>query len=151
MKNKCTARNGNGQTKIAANENVNARGRASVSSAEACQPMWIETRLFFGLGNEFVGLREEIPLDTPGVDWETFLHTDVVPTIGHKFTVLRGEGCWEYAENGETVRESSRVLLLVHPDTAEINEKLESLRRKWCERYHQESVLRVSSEVVARF
>jgi hypothetical protein len=141
MKNKCTARNGNGSTKIADNDNLNPVG----------QTRWIETKLFFGLGNEFVGLREEIPSDAPGTDWETFLHTEVVPTLGGKFTVLRGEGFWQEVENGETVRESVRVLFVVHPDTVEIDQKLETLQYKWCVRYNQKSVLRVNAPVDVRF
>ena len=141
MKTFCTARNGNGLPKFAANQNLNTGN----------PERWIESLLFFGLNNEFIGLREKIPADAPAADWEKFLDEEITPRFPAGYTVLEAEGFKQDIETGLTVREGTRVLLVVHPDRPEPDERLESLRTEWCRRYNQESVLRVDIPVVARF
>lgn len=104
----------------------------ATSQGQGRRPLeWVETRLVFRLGDEFVGLRQEIPATAPRVDWESFLNLKVVPILGQRFRVLHGEEFSENIENGEVVRESIREVRVVHPISAELDSRFEQLCRCW--------------------
>ena len=57
---------------------------------------------------------------------------------------MHGYGQWRQ-QDGKIARESSRVLVLLHKQSAENHIEIESLRALYRQRFKQESVLRVDS------
>jgi len=86
----------------------------------------------------------------PSGEWEDFLNHEVTPRFPEGLTVVDGEGQWR-DPSGRTEKEHSRVLILIHSHKPEEDEKIEELRRLFCKKFHQQSVLRVDQEVKASF
>jgi len=77
-------------------------------------------------------------------DFQAFIDQEVTPRFPDGLTVVHGYGQWRQ-QDGKIVRESSRVLVLLHKQSAENHIEIESLRALYRQRFKQESVLRVDS------
>jgi hypothetical protein len=65
-------------------------------------------------------------------------------------TVLFARGQWR--DSGGTIRgEPSRVLVLIHERGSDVDSKIDRIRSIYCERFAQESVLRIDSPVRVSF
>jgi hypothetical protein len=104
----------------------------------------VRTELLFGLA------RGDGP-DISDAEFRAFIDEVVSPRFPDGFTILEGHGQWRSAEDGQVRRERSRVILLVGALTADTDERIELVRRTYCERFGQESVLRVDSAARAGF
>lgn len=83
--------------------------------------------------------------DAPGVsdaDWAAFLDQEVTPRFPEGLTVVDGAGQWR-GENGEVVREASKVLTLVLSGRPDEPERLEAVRNAYKARFRQEAVMMV--------
>ncbi|MBY6190124.1 DUF3574 domain-containing protein [Microbulbifer agarilyticus] len=110
-----------------------------------CKPgeqLEIHDQLFFGT-ETFTG-------EVSDAEWRDFLANAVSPRFPNGFTVLSGRGQWR-GSSGEIVRERSKVLLLVHRETAESDTAIGELVDIYKRRFQQESVLRVRSPVCVSF
>lgn len=76
----------------------------------------------------------------PEADWAAFLNATVTPAFPHGFTVLEANGQWRGADGG-MVREPSRVLLLLHPASAELDERVRGIIRRYRQEFRQQAVL----------
>lgn len=77
-------------------------------------------------------------------EWSKFLAVEVTPRFPKGFTVLEGFGQYQN-ENGNLVKEKSRVLILFYPKKEKRgnNEKIEQIRAAYKKAFQQESVLRL--------
>ncbi|WP_232325100.1 DUF3574 domain-containing protein [Microbulbifer agarilyticus] len=110
-----------------------------------CNPgeqLQIHDQLFFGT-ETFTG-------EVSDAEWRDFLANAVSPRFPNGFTVLSGRGQWR-GSSGEIVRERSKVLLLVHRETAESDTAIGELVDIYKRRFQQESVLRVRNQVCVSF
>jgi hypothetical protein len=96
----------------------------------------INDRLYFGLATPD-GL-----VSSP--EWDQFIDTVVTPRFPKGLTVLLADGQWQ-GTDGAIVREPSKVLVLVHPDSPENELAIGGLVADYKARFRQESVLRVRS------
>ncbi len=81
-------------------------------------------------------------------DWRRFCDTHVTAAFPDGYTSFEGTGYWR--NHGDiTMRENTRVLLIVAPVDAK--EKVLRLARQYCEMFHQEAVLVVTSNIDAAF
>jgi hypothetical protein len=76
----------------------------------------------------------------PEVAWTAFLSATVTPAFPHGFTVLEAHGQWRGADGG-VIREPSRVLLLLHASSAEMDERVRGVIRRYRQEFRQEAVL----------
>lgn len=76
----------------------------------------------------------------PEAAWMAFLSATVTPAFPHGFTVLEAKGQWRGADGG-VVREPSRVLVLLHAASAEVDERVRGIIRRYREEFRQEAVL----------
>jgi Protein of unknown function (DUF3574) len=75
-------------------------------------------------------------------EWTAFIDTEVTPRFPDGFTVLTGYGQWRNAA-GATTRETSRMLVIWHRPSPNLDNRIEAIRTAYKTRYSQESVLRV--------
>jgi hypothetical protein len=76
----------------------------------------------------------------PEAAWMAFLSATVTPAFPHGFTVLEANGQWRGADGG-VVREPSRVLVLLHAASAEVDERVRGIIRRYRQDFQQEAVL----------
>ena len=97
------------------------------------------TELYFGTGKpDGTEVTEE--------EWQEFLLNEVTPRFPDGFTVVSAMG--QYRDStGKVVREHSRMLIILFPKRARsaVDSKVEEIRKAYCDRFKQESVMRVDS------
>jgi hypothetical protein len=103
---------------------------------------FIRTTLYFGLGQRLGWISAH--------QWRSFLRNEVTVRFPQGFTVLDAQGQWR-GDSGLIMRERSKVLLIVHRDTAESWTNIHALIALYRERHDQESVLQEDAEVCATF
>ncbi|MFZ5669959.1 MAG: DUF3574 domain-containing protein [Pseudomonadota bacterium] len=91
--------------------------------------------LFFGRN---IGGRPGVSED----DWSRFVDEEVTPRFPEGLSVFDVQGQWR-GEDGVTVRESSKVLMLILTDEEADREKLDAIREAYKARFRQEAVLLV--------
>jgi hypothetical protein len=114
--------------------------RTAGPAAEDARPKrpaaWTRTELYFGA------------VAKPA--WDEYLAASVTPRFPDGFTVLEAEGQWRNPQ-GEIRRIPTRVLLILHPPTAEAEAAIEALRAEFLARFGHVAVLRGSGPVKVMF
>ena len=100
----------------------------------------LRTTLYFGLARPKGSVSE--------LEWQMFLRDDVTTRFPQGLTVWEAEGQWR-APDGVVGHERSKVLLLVHPDTAAARESVQTLIARYRKTFEQESVLWETARVCA--
>jgi hypothetical protein len=113
----------------------------SVSGCPAGQPIVSDT-LYFGASNPDAAVNE--------AEWSDFLSVAVTPRFPDGFTSWPAGGQWK-SSDGTILRERSHVLSIVHPPGATADAAIRGIIDEYKLRFHQESVLRVSSNACATF
>jgi hypothetical protein len=113
---------------------------------------WVRTELFLG---------RAIPRDAGGgevseADFARFIAEIVTPRFPDGLTIVDATG--QYRDPaaaspgaGGIVREPTKLLILLHPPTAEAEHDVEEIRDQYALRFHQKSVLRATSPVRVSF
>lgn len=83
-------------------------------------------------------------------DWQAFLREVVTPLFPEGLTVIDAHGQW-LGNDKRIVRESSRIVELLHDDTERAHRSVSAIAREYRERFHQEAVLLVTTPVRACF
>jgi len=92
----------------------------------------VRTTLYFGLARPKGSVSE--------LEWQLFLKDEVTPRFPNGLTVWEAEGQWR-GQDGGIGHERSKVLLLVHPDTADARAALQTVIARYRKSFDQESVL----------
>ena len=111
----------------------------------ACAPLghsYTRTTLYFGLNRKTGNIT--------GAQWKTFLREEVTPRFPQGLTVWEAGGQWRRAD-GAIVRERSKVLLLVHDESAAVAAAITAIIERYKQRFEQESVLWETARVCAAF
>jgi hypothetical protein len=82
-------------------------------------------------------------------DWTVFLDDAVTPRFPDGVTVLEGEGRWRGGD-GAIVEEPSRVLVIL-TDNENEGARIDEIRALYKQRFLQESVLRMETDVCSEF
>jgi hypothetical protein len=99
----------------------------------------VRTELYFGLSRADGGQVTER-------EWEEFVDKYVVGRFKDGFTVVDGQGWWRN-EEGEMISEKSKVLIVIHRESAQAQADIKYVRKKYKELFGQESVLRITDGV----
>jgi hypothetical protein len=83
-------------------------------------------------------------------DWRGFVDEVVTPRFPDGFTAWPANGQWRPAK-GALVREASWVIEVVHWPDAKSDTAIAAIVDEYRKRFHQESVLRVSTEACVTF
>jgi hypothetical protein len=105
----------------------------SVSSAPQ-----LRTTLYFGLSRPKGSVSE--------LEWQIFLRDEVTRRFPDGLTVWQAEGQW-LSPVGSIDREQSKVLLLVHADTAAARQSVQAVIQSYRKTFDQQSVLWESARV----
>jgi hypothetical protein len=82
--------------------------------------------------------------------WAVFVREIVTPRFPAGITTWRAEGQWRSGA-GAIVREPSVVLEIIHPPTDGDETAVQDIVREYKRRFRQEAVLRLTSDVRARY
>jgi hypothetical protein len=91
--------------------------------------------------------------EKPGVsesDWQDFVDREVATRFPAGFTVMDAVGQWR-GDEGQHVREPSKVLLIVLSGAPHESERLAGLARAYKHQFHQQSVLLMEQAACATF
>ena len=103
----------------------------------------IKTELYFG-----TALQDGTVLSTK--EWQDFLDQEITPRFRSGLSVIDVSGQW-MMESGEVIREKSRAVFIIHPNSEEIEKALSAIVKAYMDRYEQEAVMRVSSVARVKF
>ncbi len=117
--------------------------RADDAAPAAAAQSWMKTELYFGLEKPD-GIR------LAPQDWVTFVLEIVTPRLKDGFTILDAYGQWTDPA-GQLIKQPSKLLIVLHPDTPQFNDAIEQIRAEYRKRYGVQSVLRVDSPAKASF
>jgi hypothetical protein len=116
---------------------VGAQGFSVVMECTASAAQ-VRTTLYFGLARPKGSVSE--------LEWQVFLRDEVTSRFPAGLTVWEAEGQWK-TPAGSIDREQSKVLLLVHADTAAARQSVQSVIEAYRKAFEQESVLWESARV----
>ena len=117
---------------------VGAQGFSVVMECGAASAAQVRTTLYFGLARPKGSVSE--------LEWQIFLRDEVTRRFPDGLTVWEAEGQWR-TPAGTIDREQSKVLLLVHPDTAPARQSVQSVIEAYRKAFDQQSVLWESARV----
>ncbi|MGB3265112.1 MAG: DUF3574 domain-containing protein [Microcoleus sp.] len=83
-------------------------------------------------------------------EWQEFVKTVITPRFREKLTVLDGSGQF-LNSSGILIREKSKIVILIYENTSDKNRAITEIIDSYKRRFHQESVLRTTSEVKVSF
>lgn len=102
----------------------------------------VETSLYFGLALEDGGeVSEEA--------WHVFLAEEVTPRFPDGFTVIDAYGQWRDPSLADApiIREKTKLLIIVHPGTAETDKVVTEIKERYKKRFDQKSVFHTDAPV----
>jgi uncharacterized protein DUF3574 len=117
---------------------VRAQGFTVTMDCGSSSASQIRTTLYFGLSRPKGSVS--------GLEWQIFLRDEVTKRFPDGLTVWQAEGQWQTAA-GSIDREQSKVLLLVHADTAAARQSVQSVIEAYRKAFDQQSVLWESARV----
>jgi len=103
---------------------------ADVVCGSAAQSQ-VRTTLYFGMSRPTGAVSE--------LEWQLFLRDEVTPRFPEGLTVWDAQGQWK-GKSG-TQQERSKVLLVVHPDSADARQSVMAVIDRYRKAFDQESVL----------
>ncbi|MEB0205976.1 DUF3574 domain-containing protein [Pseudomonas sp. CCC3.1] len=111
------------------------------------QAQWLRTELYFSVGK----------LGGSGADvisperWRAFLDKEVTPRFPDGFSVLDAYGQWRDHGAKEPERLGTKVIVILHEDTAQHGQDIEAIRLAWKRITGDLSVLRLSQPAQVSF
>jgi hypothetical protein len=117
---------------------VGAQGFTVTIDCGVSSAAQIRTTLYFGLSRQKGSVSE--------LEWQIFLRDEVTKRFPDGLTVWEAEGQW-LSPAGSIDREQSKVLLLVHADTAAARQSVQDVIQSYRKAFDQQSVLWESARV----
>jgi len=106
--------------------------QVAIDSCGAASAAQLRTTLYFGMTRPTGAVSE--------LEWQIFLRDEVTKRFPGGFTVWEAQGQWQSAK-GSIDQERSKVLLLVHSDSADARASVQQLIERYRKQFDQESVL----------
>lgn len=98
----------------------------------------------------YFGLNKPNGTQISETEWQNFLNQVITPRFKKGLTVLDTQGQY-LSNNGELVKEKSRVVILIYEMNAETNRAIDEIIEEYKRRFEQESVMRITNEVKVSF
>ena len=117
---------------------VEAQGFSVVMDCGVASTPQLRTTLYLGLARPKGAVTE--------LEWQLFLRDEVTSRFPEGLTVWEAEGQWRTPAGGID-HEQSKVLLLVHPDTAAARQSVSAVIEAYRKTFEQQSVLWESARV----
>jgi hypothetical protein len=84
------------------------------------------------------------------LEWQLFLRDEVTTRFPDGLTVWNAEGQWKNP-SGRIAHDTSKILLVVHPDTDKARQGVQEVIDKYRKMFEQESVMRETASVCVSF
>jgi len=126
-----------GTTLLSRGDSPQPTGDQVCGAASSAQ---LRTTLYFGLGRPKGTVSE--------LEWQVFLRDEVTSRFPAGLTVWEAQGQWQ-SQGGAVGHERTKVLLLVHPDTAAARDAVQQVIARYRKAFEQESVLWETARVCA--
>jgi hypothetical protein len=107
----------------------------------SCKGDKIKTELYFGLSNADGPIAEE--------EWNSFKTGTLDKTL-EGYTLIKGNGYWK-GENLQTYTEETIILVYLHDDSPDEEQKINSVIEKYKKQFRQESVLQIDEAMEYSF
>ena len=117
---------------------VGAQGLTVVMDCGAASAPQVRTTIYLGLARPKGSVTE--------LEWQIFLRDEVTMRFPDGLTVWEAEGQWR-TPAGSIDHEQSKVLLLVHPDTAAARQSVLAVIEAYRKTFEQQSMLWESARV----
>jgi hypothetical protein len=104
---------------------------------------WMRSEVYFGLSKP----------DGSAVtaeQWKSFVSEVVTPRFPDGLSIVDTVGQWRNSK-GEIEHEASKLLVLVHRRSREIERKIDEIRDDYRHRFNQEAVMKVATQVRVSF
>ena len=111
---------------------LTARPSAEQDVCGASSASQVRTTLYFGTNRPKGSVSE--------LEWQMFLRDDVTARFPEGLTVWDAQGQWRM-QDGTVDQERSKVLLLVHPDTAAARDAVQAVIARYRIAFEQQAVL----------
>lgn len=98
----------------------------------------------------YFGLNKPNGTQISETEWQNFLNQAITPRFKKGLTVLDTQGQY-LSNNGELVKEKSRVVILIYEMNPETNRAIDEIIDEYKRRFEQESVMRITNEVKVSF
>lgn len=108
-------------------------GCASREGQTPSDMAWMRTELYFGTR------MPEGKTVSPDA-WKAFLDTEITPLFPDGLTVIPATGQWR-GTDGTVISETTRVLVILHPQGGDARQKCDVIRKAYCEQFKQDCVL----------
>jgi hypothetical protein len=103
-----------------------------------CSPHPVRSELYFGTS------RQAQP-DVSPQQWQQFVDEIITPRFPDGLTILEGAGQWRMSD-GSLAKEKTHIVIIVHPGTADAQQKLNEIRDEYKKRFSQEAVLEIDED-----
>ena len=102
---------------------------------------WVRSELYFGVGEE--SGPGDRPQDQPISEerWRAFLDKEVTPRFPDGLTVFDAYGQWLFRGAAQPNRLKTKVLVILHEDSAQRRADIEAIRLAWKQATGHQSVL----------
>ena len=107
---------------------------------------WRRSELYFGIGD-----RDDTSTRIDDARWQGFLDREVTPRFPDGLTVFDAYGQWLFRGRDAPERLDSKVLVILHPDSAEDRAKIDAIRSAWKAETGHQSVLWASHAAEVSF
>jgi Protein of unknown function (DUF3574) len=104
----------------------------------------METDLYFGRSKPGGGEVSE-------QEWNNFKEQEVAKVFKEGSTVINAIGNWYDPDNHKLITEPTCVVIYFYKKKARISQQIDSLREKYKNMFHQQSVLRIDKKVKTSF
>jgi len=110
---------------------------------------WVRSELYFGVG-ESANETQAQPVQGEA-QWRRFLDEEVTPRFPDGLTVFDAYGQWLFRGRDEPNRLPSKVLVILHENTAQRRNDIEAIRLAWKQATGHQSVLWAITPVEVSF
>jgi len=110
---------------------------------------WVRSELYFGVG-ESANETQAQPVQDE-TQWRRFLDEEVTPRFPDGLTVFDAYGQWLFRGRAEPNRLPSKVLVILHENTAQRRNDIEAIRLAWKQATGHQSVLWATTPVEVSF
>lgn len=112
---------------------------------------WVRSELYFGVGAEDGSATRVQEAAIGEAQWRAFLDAEVTPRFPDGLTVFEAYGQWRFRDAETPNRLRSKVLVILHEDTAQRRADIEAIRSAWKQATQHESVLWAREKVEVSF
>lgn len=100
-------------------------------------PQYYKVELYFGLSEKGKPITPQ--------KWQSFVDNYITPSFPDGLTILDAYGQWRN-EKKQIIKEKSKVVVLICAINDQTVKSVDAIKKKYCELYHQESVLEVDTK-----